>query len=187
MESVTLENCTCYSRCGHPNMTAIGLIPHRLEKCSLPISLRRWKPRTKGALVCAELPWVRQAHLQIALEKDEGIDERGRMVQTEIVEAYASQCDTSASLQILLTFQDAQCESIFFSSQWRGWVLHWGGKGKWKTHRRIQEHEGRQRLQVLQETQLCMDLWSQSKELAFGPLYAALCQVRGSRWHLVYM
>lgn len=60
---------------------------------------------------------MRQAHLQIALEKDEGIDKRGRMAQTETVEACASQCDTSASLQILLTFQDAQCESIFFGSQ----------------------------------------------------------------------
>lgn len=105
--------------------------------------LWKWKLRTKGGLVRAELSWVRQAHLQIALEKDEGIDKRGRMVQTETVEACASQCDTSASLQILLTFQDAQCESIFFGSQWRDWVLHWVGKGKW-LHKRIQEHGGRQ-------------------------------------------
>lgn len=142
MKSVTLENCTCYSRCGHPSMTAIGLIPHRLQKCPLSTSLWKWKLRTKGGLVHAELSWVRQAHLQIALEKDEGIDERGRMVQTETVEACASQCDTSASLQILLTFQVAQCESIFFGSQWRDWVLHWVGKGKW-LRKRIQEHGGR--------------------------------------------
>lgn len=72
---------------------------------------------------------MRQAHLPIALEKDEGIDERG-MVQTETVEACASQCDTSASLQILLTFQDAQCESIFFWKSVKGlsFTLRWQGE-----------------------------------------------------------
>lgn len=75
---------------------------------------------------------MRQAHLQIALEKGEGIDERGRMVQTGIVEACASQCDTSASLQILLTFQDAHCESILFwkSVKRLSFTLRWQGEMK---------------------------------------------------------
>lgn len=93
MRSLTSENCTCYSRCGHQcdcNRINIlcGLNVLRWRKGPAPTLLWRGSLRTQEAWnLQNQFEWDK---VMRGLEEDEGFSKRGRKIQREMMEAPCS-------------------------------------------------------------------------------------------------